>query len=81
MNFTIPKSTNFPQSLLQLSTNRKYQSAKCVGGFEVVGFDNLSEFKSIVTYDHAPAEFKNGIRKGDNVMSADCLIMEVETLT
>jgi len=63
---------------MRISTNRRYQNAKINTGFEVVDFDTLAELKSIVTFDHAPAIFDNGIRHGDNVITCDTIIMDVD---
>lgn len=63
---------------MRLSTNRRYQNAKINTGFEVAHFDTLAELKSIVTFDHAPAIFDQGIRHGDNVITCDTIIMDVD---
>ena len=65
---------------MHLSTNRKYHSARVVYGFTQVEFDTLSEFKTIVVFDHAPAKFKDGIRNKANVETLDCLILDVDNV-
>jgi len=65
---------------MHLSTNRQYHKAKVNAGFEVVNFDDLYEFKKIVVFDHAPAVFKDGIRSGANVVTLDCVAMDVDNV-
>lgn len=65
---------------MRLSTNRRYQKAKTNTGFDVVNFDTLGELKEIVVFDHAPAIFDGGVRSGKNVMTCDCVIMEIDNI-
>lgn len=65
---------------MRLSTNRRYQSAKVNTGFDIVHFDSLGELKQIAVFDHSPAIFTDGIRSGKNVVSCDCLALEVDNI-
>jgi hypothetical protein len=65
---------------MRLSTNRRYQQAKQVSGFDVVNFDTIGELKDIVVFDHSPAIFDGGIRNGKNVKTCDCVILEVDNI-
>jgi hypothetical protein len=58
----------------------RYQNAKKSSGFEAVNFDTIGELKDIVKFDHSAAIFDQGVRSGKNVMTCDCLMMEVDNI-
>lgn len=66
------------ESVMHLSTNYKKQAPKVTGGFEYIDIFSLSEFKALVINDHAPANFANGIRNNGNVITCDCVVMDVD---
>ena len=49
-----------------------------VTGFNPVEWATLTELKNIVTKDHSPAVFAENTRKGANVISCDCIVLDVD---